>query len=65
MSTETPRKRPHGQQEYRGNGKHEWENVTGRGATQRLRVPGRWLYRQLGDSAMTFVPVPTVVGYAV
>lgn len=41
--------RPHGAQEYRGNGSHKWEEVTvdprGAGHTYRLRVPGGWLYR--------------------
>jgi hypothetical protein len=66
-----PKKRPHGKQEYKGNGKHEWETVTGN--TIRLRVPGGWLYGKrislYGDervhSATTFVPVPEAVGYAV
>jgi hypothetical protein len=59
------KKKPHGSQEYKGNGKHQWEEVTSDGSwnTQRLRVPGGWLYRRGG--AMTFVPVPEVVGYAV
>lgn len=60
------KKRPHGKQEYKGNGKHSWEAVTE--GTERLRVPGGWLYRSnnidfLGDA--TFVPVPEAVGYAV
>lgn len=57
----TPRKRPHGAQEYRGNGSHNWEPVSG--PTQRLRVPGGWLYAHFG--ALTFVPVPEIVGYVI
>jgi hypothetical protein len=63
-----PKKRPHGAQEYKGNGKHAWEKVTG--GTMRLRVPGGWLYGEYSsrvDRVMTstFVPVPQAVGYAV
>jgi hypothetical protein len=63
-----PRKRPHGAQEYKGNGKHKWERVTGE--TMRLRVPGGWLYGEYSrriDRVVnsTFVPVPQAVGYAV
>lgn len=63
-----PRKRPHGAQEYKGNGKHKWETVTGE--TMRLRVPGGWLYGEYSrriDRVVnsTFVPVPQAVGYAV
>ena len=63
-----PRKRPHGAQEYKGNGKHAWETVTAN--TQRLRVPGGWLYGEYSDRIhrvvnTTFVPVPQAVGYAV
>lgn len=62
------KKRPHGKQEYKGNGKHAWEAVIGN--TVRLRVPGGWLYGSYLDTAnsvidQTFVPVPTAVGYAV
>ncbi len=53
--------RPHGPQEYKGNGKHDWEDVTN--DTQRLRVPGGWLYGDECDS--TFVPMPTCVGYSI
>jgi hypothetical protein len=57
-------KRPHGAQEYKGNGKHAWEYVTKQ--TERLRVPGGWLYRDSANAGATvFVPVPEVVGYAV
>jgi hypothetical protein len=61
----TKKKRPHGKQEYKGNGKHEWEDVTS--GTRRLRVPGGWLYSHAlyGVPAIAFVPVPEVVGYAV
>jgi hypothetical protein len=63
-----PKKRPHGAQEYKGNGKHAWEKVTGE--TMRLRVPGGWLYGEYSrriDRVVnsTFVPVPQAVGYAV
>jgi hypothetical protein len=63
-----PRKRPHGAQEYKGNGKHNWEKVTG--DTMRLRVPGGWLYGIYSDRIhrvvqTQFVPVPQAVGYAV
>lgn len=64
--TTTERKRPHGAQEYKGNGEHEWEPVTD--GTERLRVPGGWLYTVSfddGDATTAFVPVPTAVGYAV
>jgi hypothetical protein len=56
------KKRPHGAQEYKGNGKHVWEDVI-IGDTVRLRVPGGWLYYTVGTT--TFVPVPQAVGYAV
>jgi hypothetical protein len=59
----TKKKRPHGAQEYKGNGNHEWEDVVG--FTSRLRVPGGWLYRDGPSETMCFVPVPEVVGYAV
>jgi len=63
------KKAPKGAQAYKGNGKHEWESVAY--AVERLRVPGGWLYQTYnGDNyevskAVTFVPVPEVVGYAV
>lgn len=74
LSTSEKRKSPNGAQAYRGNGKHGWETVTG--GTERLRVPGGWLYRTTAtklnvigkeDVSVTtaFVPVPEVVGYAV
>jgi hypothetical protein len=56
------KKRPNGAQKYLGNGAHDWEDVTNH-LTQRLRVPGGWLYRD--GSTMSFVPVPDAVGYAV
>lgn len=66
------KKWPHGAQEYKGNGKHKWEPVERDGiadtTTVRLRVPGGWLYRVTCGTytkAMTFVPVPQAVGYAV
>lgn len=67
------KKRPHGAQEYKGNGKHDWQIVTRdadeyTSVTERLRVPGGWLYRtasERGVPTMTFVPVPQAVGYAV
>jgi hypothetical protein len=62
------KKAPKGPQQYRGNGKHAWERVTGE--TMRLRVPGGWLYGEYSrriDRVVnsTFVPVPQAVGYAV
>jgi thiol-disulfide isomerase/thioredoxin len=62
-------KAPKASQEYRGNGKHEWEDVTK--GTQRLRVPGGWVYGcgvDLGDTSnfgMVFVPMPDVVKHKV
>lgn len=71
QATKTKR-RPKGAQEYKGNGKHEWEFVIDcdetETVTERLRVPGGWLYRDRTDDetgAATFVPVPDAVGYAV
>jgi hypothetical protein len=61
----THRPYPHGDQEYRGNGKHEWESVDKSGYTQRLRVPGGWLYRDGISMTTVFVPVPQVVGYPI
>lgn len=56
------RPRPHGPQEYRGNGKHDWETVNG--GIDRMRVPGGWLYR--GDyDKIVFVPMPDIIGYEV
>lgn len=66
-----PKKRPHGAQEYKGNGKHSWEKVTSGDLTitERLRVPGGWVYRDRSltgyAKTSTFVPVPQAVGYAV
>jgi hypothetical protein len=56
-------KRPHGPQEYKGNGNHDWEEVTE--DTLRLRVPGGWLYKDRSYTCMTFVPVPQTVGYVI
>lgn len=61
LATPKTKKRPHGAQEYKGNGKHGWEEVTG--VTSRLRVPGGWLYET--ECSVVFVPVPAAVGYAV
>ena len=69
---ETPAKakstyRPHGPQEYRGNGKHSWERVYDSAMevpVKRLRVPGGWLYKTEGH-APVFVPLPEVVGYKI
>jgi hypothetical protein len=59
----TPKKaRPHGPQEYKGNGNHEWERVATN--VMRLRVPGGWVYKDLG-AGIVFVPTPEVVGYAI
>lgn len=55
------KERPHGPQEYKGNGKHSLEHVSA-GVT-RLRVPGGWLYSKIGST--TFVPMPVTVGYAI
>ena len=71
-------------QEYRGNGKHEWEKVVSKASpdgyhhTQRLRVPGGWLYQtsmlvdltDQGDGVLNtlntvFVPMPEVVKHEV
>jgi hypothetical protein len=53
---------PNGKEKYLGNGRHAWEEVTL--ATARLRVPGGWIYNvSNGDSV--FVPLPSVLGYAV
>lgn len=65
---EKKRKAPKGPQAYKGNGKHEWEPVTG--STWRLRVPSGWLYTESNDgvawlAAATFVPMPQAVGYKV
>lgn len=52
-------------QVYKGNGKHTWEMVTPSGrVTQRLRVPGGWLYKPDGSAAV-FVPMPEVVKHKV
>jgi hypothetical protein len=58
---EKKRKAPHGPQEYKGNGKHQWEQVDP--YTSRLRVPSGWLYEH--GCTITFVPLPAAVGYAV
>ncbi len=61
----TERKRPRGAQQYKGNGKHEWEYAAY--GTYRLRVPGCWIYRagyEYNTSAV-FVPSPNAVGYAI
>jgi hypothetical protein len=68
LPTAVPKpKAPNGPQAYRGNGNHSWEIVddsTGRWPTNRLRVPGGWLYRY-GDGMVVFVPVPSAVGYVI
>ena len=56
---------PNGKEKYLGNGAHSWENVVG--LTTRLRVPGGWIY-SIDDGETfdaVFVPLPTVLGYAV
>jgi hypothetical protein len=55
------------EQTYRGNGNHEWENVTKWGSVRRLRVPGGWIYRTgIGKAASTvYVPMPEVVKHKV
>jgi hypothetical protein len=60
-------------QKYLGNGKHEWETSVDysgdAGHTERLRVPGGWLYSvENGDNfcpSVVFVPIPEVVKYRV
>lgn len=62
------RKRPRGDQGYKGNGKHAWEKVVSHPASvDRLRVPGGWLYANnfATPRTLVFVPVPAVVGYAI
>lgn len=58
----------HQTQEYRGNGKHSYEDVvkevTGP-RVQRLRVPGGWNYLDTKYSVGWFVPMPEVVKHAV
>jgi hypothetical protein len=56
---------PNGKEKYLGNGSHAWEVVTG--DVERLRVPGGWIYATYdSDTRSTvFVPLPTVLGYAV
>lgn len=65
----SPKRRPHGPQEYKGAGKHEWERVSPEGSiyesTFRLRVPGGWLYGLEGSDKTTFVPMPDTVGYGI
>lgn len=64
--TSVSNRRPHGPQEYRGNGAHDWERVDMQ--TERLRVPGGWLYKFddiFSTATMVFVPLPPVVGYHV
>ncbi len=60
-----PKARPHGKQEYKGNGNHEWEHVpAGSGDNvYRLRVPGGWLYSD--SRSTTFVPLAECIGYAI
>jgi hypothetical protein len=62
-----PRRRVNGSQKYQGNGAHSWELVTGNNGdkTERLRVPGGYIYRDNIACAATFVPMPDAVGYAV
>jgi hypothetical protein len=56
---------PNGKEKYLGNGNHSWEKVVG--LTDRLRVPGGWIYDvNDGETARAvFVPLPSVLGYAV
>jgi len=53
---------PNGKEKYLGNGRHDWEEVTL--STARLRVPGGWIYN-VDDGDSVFVPLPSVLGYAV
>lgn len=55
-------------QEYRGNGQHDWEGSAN--GTQRLRVPGGWIYNLYNTDtneteAAVFVPMPQVVKYSI
>jgi hypothetical protein len=52
-------------QGYKGNGRHEWEQVTAEGTTQRLRIPGGWIYRDSHVLAAVFIPMPEVVKHKV
>lgn len=69
VATVTPRKAgkapSKAKQAYKGNGKHQWEKVTTN--TERLRVPDGWLYSvyQGVARAVTFVPLPKIVGHAI
>jgi hypothetical protein len=51
-------------QKYKGHGEHAWETDRTSG-TQRLRVPGGWLYRMNYAAMATFVPMPDVVKHKV
>lgn len=57
----------HKTQEYKGNGNHAWETVCTEAGfhTQRLRVPGGWIYRDQKYSTAVFVPLLKVIGHAV
>ena len=57
------RKTTTSKQTYRGNGKHNFEMVVenGYGDVMRLRVPGGWLYRDLGSCSTVFVPLVDVM----
>jgi hypothetical protein len=52
-------------QAYKGNGQHSWEKVTEEGTTQRLRIPGGWIYRDSHVLAAVFIPMPEVVKHKV
>ena len=58
---------PKGEQEYKGSGNHDWEDIGDNShvVVRRLRVPGGWLYRVGYTSSTTFVPMPEVVGYKI
>lgn len=54
---------PNGKEKYLGNGNHDWEPVTE--TVSRLRVPGGWIYLTNEVGTVVFVPLPSVLGYAV
>lgn len=67
-----PKAHPTGPQEYKGSGKHVWEDVVEpydtNGPVLRLRVPGGWIYSTThadGGESTVFVPMPATVGYGV
>lgn len=51
-------------QAYKGNGNHSWDVVVPK-MTDRLRVPGGYIYRDIQSCAAVFVPMPDVVKHKV